>query len=483
MTNRPSPLEDPEYPLELSADTMRAMVEQAMARIAPHIESLPEQPASDTTGGEALALSLREPIPLEGQTFETLFDEVFRIARTSLTASGPGYLAYIPGGGLFHAAVADLIADAINRYVGVWAAAPGLAQLEANVVRWFCDMVGYPASAGGFLTSGGSFANLSAVVTARRRHLSDDFLRGTIYTSDQVHHSVHKAALLAGFPTANVRGVPVDGDFRIRLDALADRIVSDRQEGYQPFLIVGSAGTTNTGAVDDLSGLADLAGREDMWFHADAAYGGFFVLTERGRQGLAGLERADSLSLDPHKGLFVPYGTGSLLVRDRKTLVRAHSVSADYMPAIQENEDLVDFCEISPELSRPFRGLRVWLPIKMHGIDVFTQALDEKLDLSQWITDQLERVEDLEILARPQLTVTTFGVMRPGWSVEEANRATHSLLDAINRRRRVYLTGTMLGDRFVIRICVLSFRTHRDRMVMCLEDVVAGLDEVMLKRA
>ncbi len=476
MTDQPSSLDNPEYPLELSAPTMRAMVEQAMARIVPHIESLPEQPASDTTGGEALALSLREPIPRQGQAFETLFDEVFRVTRTSFTASGPGYLAYIPGGGVFHTAVADLIADAINRYVGVWAAAPGLAQLEANVVRWFCDMVGYPESAGGFLTSGGSFANLSAVVTARRRHLPEDFLRGTIYTSDQVHHSVHKAALLAGFPTANVRSVPTDDDFRIRLDALADHIAGDRQEGYQPFLIVGSAGTTNTGAVDDLTGLADLAERENMWFHADAAYGGFFMLTDRGRQGLAGLERADSLSLDPHKGLFVPYGTGSLLVKDRNTLVQAHSVSADYMPTLQDNTDLVDFCEISPELSRPFRGLGVWLPIKMHGIEVFAQALDEKLDLSQWITNQLEQLEGLEILGRPQLTVTAFRVMRPGWSLDESNRATRSLLDAVNRRRRVYLTGTMLDDRFVIRICILSFRTHLDRMVMCYEDIVAGLE-------
>jgi len=483
MTDRPSPLGNPEHPLELSAHTMRAMVEQAMARIIPHIESLPDQPAADTSGGEALARSLREPIPQQGQPFETLFDDIFRITRTSFTASGPGYLAYIPGGGLFHAAVADLIADAINRYVGVWAAAPGLAQLEANVIRWFCDMVGYPASAGGFLTSGGSLANLSAVVTARRTHLADDFLRGTIYTSNQVHHSVLKAALLAGFPTGNIRSVPVDEDFRMRLDALADRIAVDRREGYQPFLVVGSAGTTNTGAVDDLTALADIAGRENMWFHADAAYGGFFVLTDRGRQRLAGLERADSLSLDPHKGLFVPYGTGSLLVRDRELLARAHGVSADYMPAIQHHDDdLVDFCEISPELSRPFRGLRVWLPIKMHGIDVFARALDEKLDLSCWITDQLERVDGLEILARPQLTVTAFRVMRPGWSVDEANSATRALLDAVNRRRRVYLTGTMLDERFVIRICVLSFRTHQDRMEMCLEDIVEAMDDMTLER-
>jgi len=475
-----SSLDDPRYPLELSGAMMQTMVEKAMAKILPHIESLPHLPAAVTTGGAELARSLQEDLPTDALPFDELLDEIFRIVPTSFTASGPGYLAYIPGGGLFHAAVADLIADAVNRYVGVWAAAPGLAQLEANVIRWFCHMVGYPRSAGGFLTSGGSLANLSAIVTARRTRLPDDFLGGTIYASDQVHHSVVKAALLAGFPSENVQCVPVDGAFRVRLDAMQDAIDRDRARGHTPFLLVGSAGTTNTGAVDDLGALADLAEREEMWLHVDAAYGGFFTLTDRGKNILAGLERADSLSLDPHKGLFVPYGTGSLLVRDRQALARAHSVAADYMPTLQEDDDLVDFCEISPELSRPFRGLRVWLPIKMHGIQAFQSALDEKLDLSGWITDQLEQIEGIEVVARPQLTVTTFRVAHSGWSTDESNAATKRLIEAINRRQRVYLTGTMLGEQYVIRICVLSFRTHRDRMEMCLEDIKEAMRERVL---
>ena len=466
------------HPLELPAAAMRAMVDGALSSIIDHIESLPTMPAANTGSGAELARSLREPLPETGVPFDRLLAEVFRVAETSFTASGPGYLAYIPGGGLFHSAVADLISDSINRYVGVWAAAPGLVQLETNVIRWFCEMVGYPKGSAGFLTSGGSLANFTAVVTARRDRLSQDFLSGTIYTSDQVHHSVLKAAMLAGFPEDMVRRVATDGEFRMRLDLLEQSVTADREAGLEPFMVIGSAGTTNTGAVDDLAAIADLARRYGLWFHADAAYGGFFALTERGRRILTGLDRADSLSLDPHKGLFLPYGTGSLLVRDGAALQRAHAVSADYMPDMQDDDDLVDLCNISPELSRPFRGLRAWLPLKMHGAGVFRDALDEKLDLARWITARLEDLRGIEIVARPQLSVLAFAVTGRGRSLEQANALTRGLMDYVNTRNRVHLTATTLNGRFVIRICVLSFRTHRDRMEQCLTDIVAGLDQV-----
>ena len=470
------------YTLELSAPDMRRMVAQAMERIVDHLESLPSQPVADVEGGEQLARSLVEDLPETGEPFEELLQLLFqRLVPKSFNTAGPGYLAYIPGGGLFHSAVADLIANSVNRYVGVWQAAPGLAQLEANVVRWFCDLVGYPAAARGFLTTGGSLANLSAVATARRDRLPDDFLRGTLYASDQVHHSVVKAASLAGFPVDSVRMVPSDADYCVRVDLLQQAIEKDRATGKQPFMIVGSAGTTNTGAVDDLEALAEVATTAGVWLHVDAAYGGFFLLTERGRQRMAGIERTDSVVLDPHKGLFLPYGTGCLLVRDGGALRRAHLSSADYMPTLQEAIDLVDFCEISPELSRDFRGLRVWLPLKMHGAGVFRVALDEKLDLAEWAHRELRKIDGLEIVAEPQLSLVAFRLVCPGRSVEETNLANHQLLGAINARQRVYLTGTMLGDRFVLRICVLSFRTHLDRMEAGLEDIRQAVADVQAR--
>ncbi|HEY6065508.1 MAG TPA: pyridoxal-dependent decarboxylase [Thermoanaerobaculia bacterium] len=451
------------------------MVDAATERLIEYVESLPRQPSADTDGSAELARSLVEPLPETGRPYAELLDLLFsKVVTKGFGTAGPGYLAYIPGGGILHTAVADLIADGVNRYVGVFAAAPGLAQLEANVVRWFGDIVGYPATARGFLATGGSLANFSALVTARRERLPADFLAGTLYASDQTHHSVAKAALLAGFPESSVRAVPTDEKFRIRLDALAEAVARDRATGRLPFFVVGNAGTTNTGAVDDLVLLADFCAREDLWFHVDAAYGGFFVLTGEGRKVLAGIERSDSVVLDPHKGLFLPYGTGSLLVRDGDALRRAHALSADYMPTMQDDPDLLDFNLLSPELSRGWRGLRVWLPIAMHGIGPFRRNLEEKLGLTRWATGELRKIPGIEILAEPQLSIVAFRLVPPGLDEGAANALNRRFLAAINAGKRVYLTGTMLGDRFALRICVLSFRTHLDRMREGMDDIRAA---------
>jgi len=272
------------YPLEPSAAEMRRLVEEALARIVDHVESLPDQPASRVRGAFRLAKTLAEPLPEEGTPFHKLLDLLFRRAiPASLNAAGPGYLGYIPGGGLFHAAVADLISDAVNRYTGISAGAPALVRLEANVLDWLREIAGFPAEARGLLTSGGSISTLIALVTARRERLPEDFLKGTLYVSDQTHHSLAKSAVVAGFPPANVRLVPSDERFRIRLDALEEQIAEDRRRGLTPFLVVGNAGTTNTGAVDPLPGLAETARRHGLWFHVDGAYGGLFRLTEEGR--------------------------------------------------------------------------------------------------------------------------------------------------------------------------------------------------------
>lgn len=486
-----------EKTLELSTKKLRRLIDAATERILEYIESLPRQPSADTAGGAALARALSEPLPAGGTPPEELLDLLFeKVIPKGFNTAGPGYLAYIPGGGLPHSAVADLIADATTRYVGVFAAAPGLAQIESNVISWFCEIVGYPATARGFLTTGGSLAIFSALVTARRERLPENFLSGTMYASDQVHHSVQKAAMLAGFPPGNVREIASDTEFRIRVGELSRSIAADRAAGMTPFLLVGNAGTTNTGAVDDLAALADLAQAERLWLHVDAAYGGFFLLTKRGRARMAGIERADSVVLDPHKSLFLPYGTGSLLVRNGDALKRAHALSADYMPSMQEDPDLVDFNLLSPELSRDWRGLRVWLPIRMHGIEVFRRSLDEKLDLALWATEEMRKIPGIEILAEPQLSIVAFRYVRPGLDGAALNRLNRNLMDRINARKRVYLTGTMLPSadssaaalaeaeaspkegRFAIRICVLSFRTHFDRMRQGLEDIRKSVESL-----
>lgn len=453
---------------------MRALVDAALERIITHIESLPTQPAQNVEGATEFARTLVEPLPERGESYEKLLDFLFDEAiPRSFTSSGPGYLGYVPGGGLFHSAIADLIANAVNRYVGVCAAAPALVQLEANVVRWFCEIIGLPNGSGGVLTSGGSLANFTGIVAARKALLPDDFLRGTLYCSTHIHHSFQKAANLAGFPYANVRELPVDAQFRIRIDALEEAIEHDRRAGMTPFLVAGSAGTTATGAVDDLEELARVAREQKLWFHVDGAYGALFMLTGRGRSILKGIEQADSVILDPHKTLFLPFGTGAVLVRDARTLRRAHSLHADYLPEMQQEDELVDFCEISPELSRDFRGLRVWLPLKVFGIEPFREQLDEKLNLIEYAMSELSRIEGIEIVAEPQLTICAFRIAGD----DARNRA---LLHRINARKRVMLTPATVDGRFVIRIAIVSHRTHRERVEMLIEDIrdaVAGLGD------
>jgi aromatic-L-amino-acid decarboxylase len=337
------------------------------------------------------------------------------------------------------------------------------AQIEANVVRWLCDLFGYPEGARGVLTSGGSMANLSAVVTARSDRLGEDFSLGTVYVSEQAHLSVKKAAMIAGIPLANVRAVPVTRQLRMDVGALSDAIAADRAVGLRPFLVVASAGTTNTGAIDPLGDIAEVAEREDAWFHVDAAYGGFFRLTERGRTRFAGIDRADSITLDPHKGMFLPYGTGGLIVRDGAALRRAHHLDAAYLQDLPDDEEIPNFADYSPELSRDFRGLRVWFPLKLHGVAAFREALDEKLDLAEVLADGLRSIPEIELPWDVDLTVVPFR-LRDG--DDEANRR---MLAEINASKRVALSSTVIDGRFVIRACILVHRTHRDRIDECIE--------------
>jgi len=454
------------HSLEPGAAEMREMLELAGERIIDYIVSLPEQPAADIEGSEALAASLVESMPEQGQRYEELLELLFgKLVQKGYNTAFGGALSYVPGGGLFHSAVADLISLATNRYVNYWAAAPGLAQLEDNVVRWFCDMVGLPASAGGVLTTGASMGNLGALVTARRERLGDSFLDGVLYVSEQVHHSIQKSAVIVGFSAKNFRVVPTDERFRIRVDVLEALVEKDLAAGLRPFCIVGNAGTTNTGAVDDLPALAALARKHSLWFHVDAAYGGFFLLTPQGREALRGMELADTVSLDPHKGLFLPFGTGCLLARDVAALERSHQVHSEYLTtAVRHGEGTGhrNIADLGPEQSREFRGLRVWLPLKMAGAQAFRSALEEKLELTRWLAAEVGQMAHVEMVAEPQLSIFAFRFRPPGLDEAALDLLNQGLVDRVNEAGPVHLAGTSLRGHFVIRVCVLSVRTHRD---------------------
>lgn len=464
------------YPLETGHAGVHAMGGLVLERIARFVDGLAERPADNvvsTSATASLVQSFLAPPPESGRDLMTLLGCLDDAVDCAVETAGPGFLTAVPGGGLYSSALGEFYARATNRYGSLAVAAPALAALEESVVQWMArEVCGLPEGSGGLLTSGGSMANFTAVVAARQDGLGDDIGDGTVYTTRYTHHSVAKAARLAGIKLGNVRMVPCDEDLKMDPAAAAAMIHADRVAGLRPFLIVGSAGTTDTGTVDPLNALADLAEREQMWFHVDGAYGGFFRLTDRGRQTLAGLERADSVTLDPHKTLFLPFGTGALVVRDPTTLRAAHSGSGSYLQDVSSYDGLPDYADMGLELSHEVRGLRIWLPLHLHGVAAFREALDEKLDLARQVHEHLTALPALEVPLRPDLSTVVFRV-RPHdtteAAAEAADQATRRLLDSVNASRRVLLHSTMLDGRLTIRVCVVSYRTHKDHIDKLLE--------------
>ena len=457
------------HPLELCAQTLEAALDLTTSFIREEVDSLDFQPSADVDGAHDLARTFAEPLPGGPRSLEAILERLRPAIRKTFNTAGPGYLAFIPGGGIMSAAIADLIATSTNRYVGVRAPSPALVQIEETAIAWLGDLMGYPKTAGGILTSGGSLSTLSAIVAAREAKLAEDFSQGTIYISEETHYCVPKAARIAGFQDWQIRRIGVDQRRRMDMTALARAIEADHHKGLKPFMVIASVGTTNTGAIDNIARIASIGRDHSLWVHADAAYGGFFRLAKGGPLLMPAIEECDSITLDPHKGMFLPYGTGCLLVRDPKTLKRAHSMDAEYLHDVRA-ESSFNFSDLSPELSRDFRGLRIWLPLMLHGVDAFREAIEEKMTLTRWAYEQLKDDPRFEILDEPQLSVIALRLKGEGGS---ADALTEELHRRVNARGRVFLSSTRLDGHYILRICVLSFRTHLDRV----KDAVDALKE------
>lgn len=477
-------------PLEPDRRTRERWLQILSDFVQDHLDSLENAPASGASGEEAKSIVRESRLPITEDPLpggpERVVQVLRRAAEASFNAPGPGYLAFIPGGGIYAAALADFVANALNRFTGIAAPAPALVALEAEVLAWLAREFGYGSEAAGLFTTGGSLANWTAIVTARHAAFGDsgDYRAAAAYTSREAHHSMAKALRLAGLPAGSLRAVDVDARFRISVEELRSRVREDRGQGLRPFLVVANAGTTNTGAIDPLPELASLCAAEKLWLHVDGAYGGAFVLCPEGRARLDGISRADSVTFDPHKGMFLPYGTGCLLVRNRAALQAAHSENAAYLQDVAADPDLpASPADLGPELSRDFRGLRVWLPLMLHGAGAFREALTEKLNLARAFHRGLERLREasvpLEIVDAPQLTVVPFRLERRDDETLDAwNARNAAWLRAINDRKRVFLSSTLLpgrdGDVFTLRVCILSFRTHESRIAQALEDIAAA---------
>jgi glutamate/tyrosine decarboxylase-like PLP-dependent enzyme len=424
---------------------------------------------------------LAAPISEGGMSLEDAIALLEReVVGPGANPATPAHLAYIPGGGLYHAALGDFLAAVTNKYAGIFFGGPGAARMENMLVRWVADLVGYPPAAAGHIASGGSLATLAALVAAREAHgvAGAEVSRSVVYLTTQAHHCIGKALRIAGLGEAPLHYVAMDERYRMRPDALSEAMGEDRARGLRPWLVVAAAGTTDTGAVDPLDAIAAIAGRERCWFHVDAAYGGFFLLTDEGRRLLRGIERSDSVVLDPHKGLFLPYGSGVVVVRDAAPLVAAHSYAGHYMQdALRDPEELSP-ADVSPELSKHFRGLRMWLPLILLGTRPFAAALEEKLLLARYF--HLE-IRDLgfEVGPPPELSVVPFRWSPPDTSPDEADELNRRIVDGVRRDGRVFLSSTMLDGRFTLRLVVLAFRTHRrtiDLALRVLREQVAALD-------
>ena len=438
--------------LEPDQETRRAWTDAVGAFVEDFVAGLAKAPASES-GPEDLSDFLAEPPEAPG-TFDDLLATFGRAAGYAVETAGPGYLGYFPAGGLLSSVLAETLAQTVNRFTGVAATAPALVAMEHAVIRWFCRRFDLPDGAGGVVTSGASLATLAALTAAREDRLGGPDPRGTIYVTEHTHYCVAKAARIAGFTSAQVRVVPVDEDLRMDLAAAEALIADDRERGLKPFFLVGTAGSTSTGTVDRLDALGALAAREDLWFHVDGAYGGSFQLTDRGRTILHGVHRADSITLDPHKSLFLPYGTGLLLVRDEARLRAAHAADGHYLQDLDREHDLPDYGDLGPELTREYRGLRLWLPLHLHGVAAFRAELDEKLDLAALVHRELSADRNLEVPLVPDLTVTVF-------RSPFGDATTERLLERINGTRRIFLSSTRLDGKHTLRLCVLSHRTHR----------------------
>lgn len=408
------------------------------------------------------------PITEESSSIEnllTLLEE--EVNKPHLNAASGGHLAYIPSGGIYYASLADYVASIINKYASMFYTAPGAVRMENMLINWFAEVVGYPEGAAGNLTSGGSIANLTAIIAARDAHQLKpaDYKSTVIYASPQMHHCLNRAIHVAGLGDVILRDLPLDDGHRVIASEVERIVKSDRDSGLKPWLMIASAGTTDVGAVDPLEELGLIAKDHQMWYHVDGAYGGLFALVDEIRHKFKGIELSDSVVMDPHKGLFIPYGTGVVIVKRAENLVRPFDHSGNYMQDAYDLQEELSPCDISLELTKPFRALRLWLPLKLAGLAPFRASLEEKLLLTRYFHQEIQKIDGFEAGPDPDLSIATFRYI----DCENPDQFNKQLVDLIREDGRVFLSSTLLNGNYVIRFACLSFRTHLSQVDLLLQ--------------
>ncbi len=461
--------------LEPSGDEIRDWGNSVIEFMTDYLGNLRDRSVYRHMSSRRIRDRLDPALPSKGTDFDGLL-KVFREAVVPFSRQNahPRMFGYVQSPGTPIAAFADLLASTLNANLTVWRSAPAPVELERLTIDWVRQILGFNAEAGGLFVSGGSMANLAAIAAARQaKHHSSGRLR--IYASSETHFSVAKAAALLGIRRENVRYVDVDQRFRIRVDDLVAKITADLKAGYVPFCVVANAGTVNTGAVDPLAEIREVADRFQLWMHVDGSYGAFAVLAESARKLFVGMERADSVALDPHKWLYLPVDVGCVIYREPQIVRAAFAHEAEYTRVIgEEADEAFAFWDYGPELSRRFRALKVWMLLKGVGLDSLGKAIESNLACARYLESMVGASDDFEMVAPVELSIFCFRhvpVQLKSQSPKAIDAFNERLLVALQRDGSSYLSNATLGGRFALRGCVLNYRTTLRDMEILLDDL------------
>lgn len=469
----------PMNPLAVSPAEFRRIAERVSNWAADYLENLDAQAISPATNGAETMGAFQTRLPEQGIGEEALdgLREVMRLSR----AQNGRFFGYVLGSGEPVAAAADLLASVLNQNVTAWRSGPAAVAIEQAVVGWLAEAVGC-AGFRGHLTGGGSSANLMGLAMARETKFPANEkgmpAGGVVYASDEVHMSIPKSVALLGIGRDNLRLIPTDAEFRMIPGELERRIVHDKQAGRIPVAIIASAGTVNTGSIDRLRQIAEIAHRHNAWFHVDGAYGALAAMTVPSK--FDGLELADSVSLDPHKWLYQPLDCGCLLYRSAEAAQRAFAHSGDYARVL--SADPVEgfaYFEESLELSRRFRALKLWLSLRYHGFAAFRASIGKDLAQARRLADAIKNEPDLELLAQVELSAVCFRHRGNGALPEnELNDFNAAVLKRVVARGRFYLSNASLRGKFCLRACIVNHRTSDADVDTVIPEVLAAAKEV-----
>jgi len=469
--------------LDVNDDDLQQISSESTKLIFEYMTTIAERPVrAENYAGKTLA-AIETELSSEGRPIGQLLNECRTIMDLSRHNGHPRFFGYVASPSTPVGAYADLIASALNANITCWRSGPAGTELERMIVRWLGALINYDHDAKGLLTSGGSMANMIALLVAQRRKSGGNTSREglwnsgppmTIYASEEVHMSISKAADILGFGRDQVRTIACDERQRMRVDLLRQKIAADRREGLRPFCVVGSAGTVNTGVVDPLAEIAKVAEEFDLWFHVDGAYGAPGSLDERRKHLFAGLERADSVSLDPHKWLYVPVDAGCLLFRNADAARAAFSTEdADYIKTHgYTDEEAFAFWDYGVELSRRFRALKVWMTLQYYGQQRIAQAISEDIALAAYLGEIVSNADDFELLAPVELSICCFRyVPKDSTSEAELDRLNERIMGLVQKGGRAYLSNATVNGKFALRACITNFRTTKSDI----EETVAAV--------